>query len=147
MSSILSLLPENASVLRNGQHITISPADLVPGDIVTLTSGNKVPADMRIIEASSDVRFDRSVLTGETEEVKGTTEVSDSDARLPILADPWSQDDEPNFLESKAIAFLGSHITNGKAVGIVVLTGGQTVMGRINKLTNGAKPKTTLIQK
>lgn len=76
MSSILSLLPENASVLRNGQHITIAPADLVPGDIVTLTSGNKVPADMRIIEASSDVRFDRSVLTGETEEVKGTTEVS-----------------------------------------------------------------------
>ena len=29
------------------------------------SKGNRVPADIRIVEASSDLRFDRSLLTGE----------------------------------------------------------------------------------
>lgn len=130
MNSILHLLPENAVVIRDGEHKTIPASDLVVGDICVLSTGNKVPADMRIIKASADLKFDRSVLTGESEEIPGAVEPTES-----------------NFLETKNIAFLGTHVCNGNATGIVVLTGQRTVMGRINKLTNDDKDKSTQLQK
>jgi sodium/potassium-transporting ATPase subunit alpha len=65
MKSIKNLISEDATVIRDGQQKTISSADVVPGDIVALQIGNRVPADMRITNASADLRFDRSLLTGE----------------------------------------------------------------------------------
>ncbi|CDU21948.1 K, P-type ATPase [Sporisorium scitamineum] len=130
MNSILHLLPENAVVIRDGEHKSISASDLVVGDVCVLSTGNKVPADMRLIKASADLKFDRSVLTGESEEIPGTVEPT-----------------ETNFLETKNIALLGTHVCNGNATGIVVLTGQRTVMGRINKLTNDDKEKPTQLQK
>ncbi|CCF48450.1 hypothetical protein NDA11_006026 [Ustilago hordei] len=130
MNSILHLLPENAVVIRDGEHQTVSASDLVTGDVCLLSTGNKVPADMRIIKASADLKFDRSVLTGEAEEIPGTVEPT-----------------EANFLETKNIAFLGTHVRNGNATAIVVLTGQRTVMGRINKLTNDDKDRPTQLQK
>jgi hypothetical protein len=41
-------------------------AELVPGDVIQIRAGNKVPADVRIAEASSDLKFNRSILTGES---------------------------------------------------------------------------------
>ncbi|KAF9960994.1 hypothetical protein BGZ65_011407, partial [Modicella reniformis] len=54
---------------------------------------------------------------------------------------------EDNFLESKNIAFMGTHVVQGSCVGVVVLKGNDTLMGRINTLTTGRKPKTTIIQR
>ncbi|EST06947.1 P-type ATPase, A domain protein [Kalmanozyma brasiliensis GHG001] len=130
MNSILNLLPENAIVIRDGEHKSIPASDLVVGDVCILSTGNKVPADMRIIKASADLKLDRSVLTGESEEIPGTVEAT-----------------EQNFLETKNIAFLGTHVCNGNATGVVVLTGARTVMGRINKLTNDDKERSTQLQK
>ncbi|BGP31880.1 hypothetical protein JCM10296v2_003658 [Rhodotorula toruloides] len=128
MDSIMSLLPENAVVLRDGQPREIPSSDLVVGDVVLLSTGQKVPADMRIIKASNDLKFDRAVLTGESEEVAGTVTT-----------------DEQNFLEARNIALLGTHVCNGAATAVVVLTGASTVMGRINMLTrSGADERTTL---
>ncbi|PWN50093.1 calcium ATPase [Violaceomyces palustris] len=130
MNSILNLLPENAIVIRDGEPKSIPSSELVVGDVVQLSTGNKVPADMRIIKASNDLKFDKSILTGESEEVSGTTE-----------------SDEPNFLEAKNVALLGTHVCNGTATGVVVLTGSRTVMGRINKLTNAGEERQTNLQK
>lgn len=130
MNSIMGLLPSDAVVLRDGQKVTVPAADLVKGDLVILTQGARVPADMRLLSASADLAFDRAVLTGESEEVP---------AELIT--------DEENFLESKAIAFLGSYVTSGSGIGIVILAGSETVMGRINKLTNTGKEKTTNLQR
>jgi sodium/potassium-transporting ATPase subunit alpha len=66
MDSIMTLIPENASVLRDGVQTTVPSDQLVVGDIVQLSMGQKVPADMRIIKASSDLKFDRAILTGES---------------------------------------------------------------------------------
>ena len=84
MKSIRSLIAEEATVIRDGERRTIPSVDIVAGDIVLLSlvsfyplvlliiiilkpnsKGNRVPADIRIVEASSDLRFDRSLLTGE----------------------------------------------------------------------------------
>ncbi|KAG6917761.1 hypothetical protein DXG01_001166 [Tephrocybe rancida] len=129
MNSILDLLPSECVVIRGGQTTRLPASELAVGDVVMLSVGNKVPADMRLIETSNDVRFDRAVLTGESEEIEGSVE-----------------DMGETFLEAPNIALMGTHVTNGVAKGVVVLTGSRTVMGRISKLTSTTKIKPTLIQ-
>lgn len=65
MNSIKSLIADEATVIRDGQRQRIPAADLVVGDLVCLSIGDRVPADVRLVNVSSDVRFDRSSLTGE----------------------------------------------------------------------------------
>ena len=129
MNSILDMLPSEAHVVRDGNLIKMPATDLVAGDIVHISIGNKVPADMRLLGSSGDVRFDRSMLTGESDEIEGAIDATDD-----------------NFLETRNIAAMGTNVTNGNAVGIVVLTGGRSIMGRISKMTSGVKDKPTLIQ-
>lgn len=52
-------------------------AELVAGDIVQVTLGSKVPADIRLLDVSSDLRFDRSILTGESNPIGATVDVTD----------------------------------------------------------------------
>ena len=65
MKSIKTLIAEEATVLRDGKQLIVSARDLVVGDVVLLSMGDRVPADLRLVEVSSDVKFDRSLLTGE----------------------------------------------------------------------------------
>ncbi|KAG6884877.1 hypothetical protein C0992_005662 [Termitomyces sp. T32_za158] len=129
INSILKLLPSECIVIREGKTIRMPTADLAVGDVVILSTGNRVPADIRLIETSDDVRFDRAVLTGESEEVEGNVD---------CLGE--------TFLKAPNIALMGTHFTNGCAKGVVVLTGGLTVMGRISKLMYKTPKKPTLIQ-
>ncbi|OAA43373.1 ATPase, P-type, transmembrane domain protein [Beauveria brongniartii RCEF 3172] len=130
MKSITDLLPSESLVVRNGETVKISAAELVAGDIVHLSIGNKVPADLRILSHSGDIRFDRSVLTGEADEIEGAVDMTDQ-----------------SFLESRNIAFMGTLVVNGSGVGIVVLTGSRSVMGRIAKATASTEERPTLIQR
>ncbi|EON67490.1 Na+/K+-exchanging ATPase alpha subunit [Coniosporium apollinis CBS 100218] len=130
MDSILNLLPAEALAVRDGNAARVPSADLVVGDIVKISIGNKVPADIRLLSTSGDVRFDRSMLTGEADEIEGATEITDR-----------------NFLETRNIALMGTMVTNGSATGLVVLTGQDTVMGRIAKAAIGVKDEPTLIQR
>jgi sodium/potassium-transporting ATPase subunit alpha len=129
MSSIMDMIPAECVVTRDGVQSKIPASELVVGDRVHLSLGNKVPADLRIVQASNDTRFDRAVLTGESEAIEASTTATDE-----------------NFLESKNVAFMGTHVVQGSCVGIVVLKGNDTLMGRINKLTAGRKEKKTIIQ-
>jgi sodium/potassium-transporting ATPase subunit alpha len=130
MQGILDMLPSDAYVLREGSFVKAPSTELVTGDIVRISIGNKVPADLRILSSSGDVRLDRSVLTGEAEEIEGAVDSTD-----------------PNFLESRNIAFMGTMVVNGSATGVVILTGANSVMGRIAKATNSVKETPTLIQR
>ncbi|KFX97613.1 hypothetical protein V490_02711 [Pseudogymnoascus sp. VKM F-3557] len=130
MKSILSLLPGDTLAIREGQPLKVASSDVVVGDIIRISIGNKVPADIRLLSTSGDVRFDRSMLTGESDEVEGAIDMTDI-----------------NFLETRNVALMGTMVTNGSATGVVVLTGGDTVMGRIAKATNAVKDEPTLIQR
>ncbi|KAI8807994.1 K, P-type ATPase [Cladochytrium replicatum] len=130
MNSILNLIPSECMVLRDGEWKKIQTSELVVGDIVKLSSGDKVPADLRMIESSGDIRFDRAILTGESEEIDGAVDATSD-----------------SFLESRNIALMGTYVTNGSAKAVVVLTGANSVMGRISKLTSNTKADSTMIQK
>lgn len=130
MNSILDMLPSDAHVLRDGEWVTTRTSNLVPGDIVSVKIGDKVPADLRLVETSGDVRFDRSAMTGESEEVEGSLDATDN-----------------NFLETRNVALMGTIVTNGTAQGLVVFTGARSVMGGIAKATASVKEKPTSIQR
>lgn len=130
MNSILQLLPAEALVLQDGQFARMRATELVCGDVVQISIGDKVPADLLLLSHSSDIRFDKSILTGEADEIEGTVDSTDE-----------------NFLESRNIALMGTMVTNGNGIGVVILTGPRSVMGRIAKATNGVNNESTLIHK
>ena len=129
MSTIKKMMPQAAHVVRDGQDKSIPAEELVVGDVVYLTYGKKVPADVRIIE-SNDLKFDKSMLTGESEPVDGTVSCN-----------------EPAFYEAKNIAFMTSLITNGSGKGVVVLKGDDTLIGHITRMTTRTKNEKTSLQK
>lgn len=55
--------------------VNIFAQELVPGDVVYLNVGDRVPADLRIFE-SIEMNVDESSLTGETEPVHKTANVT-----------------------------------------------------------------------
>jgi sodium/potassium-transporting ATPase subunit alpha len=129
MNGINNMLPTHTLVLRNGQQSTIDATNLVTGDIVYIKMGNKIPADCRLVQVSDDLRFDRSILTGESEAIAGSVETTD-----------------PNFLETHNIAMMGTHCVNGSAIGVVIATGDDTMMGKIARLSATGSNQRTLLQ-
>lgn len=129
MNSIKGMMAAEASVIRNGVEMKIPADKIVVGDLVVLTYGTKVPADLRIIE-SADLRFDRSMLTGESEAIEASITATDD-----------------NYTESKNIGFMATMITNGTGKGIITQTGSNTMIGSIALLTSSAKEEKTTLQK
>jgi sodium/potassium-transporting ATPase subunit alpha len=130
MASISGMLPDDCFVLRDGNRVELQAVDLVPGDILYIKSGNKLPADVRFVEVSSDAKFDRSILTGESQPIPGAVDYTDK-----------------NYLETQNIGMQGTHCIAGSAMGITVSTGDKTVFGKIARLTNTPKSGMTTLQK
>ncbi|KAG2357469.1 calcium ATPase transmembrane domain M-containing protein [Suillus spraguei] len=130
MKSIKSIIAQEAAVIRDGKQQLIPATDIVVGDIVVLNAGDRVPADLRIVAASSDLRFDRSLLTGESDMVPGFLEATSDNA-----------------LETGNLALTSTFVTQGTCNGLVFATGDRTVMGRIVKMSGETKFKLTTIQK
>jgi len=107
-----------ARVLRDGKEREIDSEQLVPGDLVFLTSGSRVPADIRLLK-TIELRIDEALLTGEC-----------------LAAEKQAvQIEEENLIPGDQInmAFMGTAVINGRAQGVVVATGSQTVLGQIAK--------------
>jgi len=118
IASLANMVPEQAMVLRDGQRRGLPASELVRGDLVFLQSGDRVPADLRLIEVR-DLQVVESALTGESLPVsKGVPEVSEGAA----LGDRTS------------MAFSGTLVTYGTAMGLVVGTGARTQLGHISEL-------------
>ncbi|KAK2014604.1 Na,H/K antiporter P-type ATPase [Colletotrichum eremochloae] len=130
MNSIKTMLPENCMVIRDGQQSELPADQIVPGDILIVKSGNKLPADVRFLKVSSDAKFDRSILTGES---------------VPLPASVDSTDN--NYLETRCIGLQGTHCVSGTCTGLVVATGDNTIFGRIAKLTNEPKKGLTTLER
>ena len=132
LESIREMLSLDAVVIRDGEKKTVEAEELVPGDIVMLKSGDKIPADIRLVK-SKDFRVEESPLTGESTAVEKTTDAADADA---VIGDRTS------------MAFSGTVVVYGKATGVVVATGEDSELGKINKMMSEVEKITTpLLQK
>lgn len=65
------------------------------GDVVLVKAGDKVAADLRMIQVSSDAKFDRSILTGESLPVGATEKMTETNymetRQSPLLAPIFSR--------------------------------------------------------
>jgi Ca2+-transporting ATPase len=120
-----------ASVRRDGQVETVPAETLVPGDVVLLEAGAIVPADLRLVECA-ELAAQEAALTGESHPVDKRLEPLD-DPTLPI-------GDRLN------MAYKGTIVARGRAVGLCVATGMETELGRIAQLLAEAESSQTPLQ-
>jgi cation-transporting P-type ATPase F len=118
IAALANAVTTEAVVVRNGQKIRVPSKDLVPGDLVLLTSGDKVPADLRLIKVRN-LQIDESALTGESVAVEKNLKTLQAETTLA---------------ERKNMAYAGGFVTFGQGSGIVIATGNTTETGRISQL-------------
>ncbi|MBV8421777.1 MAG: HAD-IC family P-type ATPase [Hyphomicrobiales bacterium] len=121
LESIRNMLSAEARTLRGGETRMIPAEQLVPGDIVLLESGDKIPADLRLIDAKN-LRTEEAALTGESVPADKSTEAVSTNATVG---------------DRECMAFSGTMVVSGRATGVVVATGNETELGRINALLAG----------
>lgn len=116
--ALKKMLVPRAKVLRDGIEREINSEELVPGDIVLLYSGIRVPADTRLIH-TVELKIDESILTGES---------------LPVEKHSHAiREENLTYGDQKNMAFMGTIVVSGRAKGVVVETGMNTVFGKIAK--------------
>ncbi len=117
-------------VIRNDKAKEVRQEKVVCGDIITLSAGSVIPADLYLFE-SKDLFISESSFTGESEPIeKSCTIKIDSD-------DP---------IEMNNICLMGCNVISGHGKGVVIKTGLDTYIGKINKKKETVKQETAFDQ-
>jgi Ca2+-transporting ATPase len=119
-------------VLRQGRLREIGSENVVVGDILSLSPGSYVAADARLVEAHR-LTLDESPLTGES------MPVSKSTAALSV--------DELPLGDRVNMVYMGTTVTGGSGLAVVVGTGGFTELGTIQTLVGEARSPETPMQR
>ena len=130
--SLKSVIKPSAVVIRDGKPREIPAPQVTTGDILVLGPGSYVGADSRLVEVNG-LTVDESALTGESVPVTKTAERMAS-AHLP-LADRFN------------MVYMGTLVTGGQGLAVVVETGRHTQVGRIQLLTAEAEAPQTPMQR
>ncbi len=129
MESLKKMSVSQCVVVRDETDIEIPTLDLVPGDIVNLYEGLNVPADIRILD-SYQCKIDESALTGES---------------ITVLKNPEQLEPSTLLADRNNMAFMGTCVASGRAIGVVVTTGMNTQLGKIaSDIAGSDTPKTPL---
>ncbi len=130
LDALLKLLPQQASLIRDGQLLQVPVEKVVPGDVVLLDQGDIVPADCRLIEAFS-LRVNNATISGES---------------LPQVRDAApSQDGE--LTRSRNVVLAGTSIASGKGRAVVFATGVGTEFAKIAHLAQVAETVVSPLRK
>ena len=132
-SALKEMIRVRARVRRDGREQRVDATELVPGDIVRLAAGDAVPADLRLL-SSEGLEVDEAPLTGESTPVgKSADDAIDEDAVVS---------------ERTTMAFAGSTVMDGSAVGVVCRIGEGTQVGQIAEaLAHGESQAPPLVLK
>ncbi|MBW4640696.1 MAG: HAD-IC family P-type ATPase [Gloeocapsa sp. UFS-A4-WI-NPMV-4B04] len=125
--ALASSIQTEATVIRDGKKLRVPSRELVPGDIVLLTSGDKVPADLRLIQVRN-LQIDESALTGES---------------VAVEKDSHPVEPETALAERINMAYGGGFVTFGQGTGIVIAIGQETQTGQIAQLIEQRTDLTT----
>ena len=131
LAALREMLSPHCTVIRAGSEQILETSQLVPGDLVQLETGSRVPADLRVVR-TAHLRVDESALTGESLSVEKST------AAVPAAAELAAR---------SSMAWMGTIVTAGRALGLVVATGSQTQFGRISALTESVTAEPTPLQR
>ena len=133
--SLKSLVRPSALIIREGSLREIGAEDIVPGDIMVLRPGSYVAADARLIEARH-LSIDESALTGESMPVLKRVQSLEFRVMSDIpLADRLN------------MVYMGTLVTGGQGIAVVVATGRFTEMGKIQTLVGEARTPETPMER
>jgi magnesium-transporting ATPase (P-type) len=121
LDSIRNMLSAEARTIRGRETRLIPAEELVPGDVVLLESGDRIPADLRLVDVKN-LRTEEAALTGESVPIDKTTDAVAAKATVG---------------DREGMAFSGTLVSSGRGTGVVVGTGSNTELGRINQLMAG----------
>jgi Ca2+-transporting ATPase len=130
--SLKSLVRPSALVYRETRIREINSGEVVPGDLLVLRPGTYVSADARLIEVVH-LSIDESALTGESMPVTKTVAAIDKD--------------DISLADRTNMVYMGTLVTGGQGVAVVVATGRFTEMGHIQTLLGQARPPETPMEK
>jgi len=132
ISSLTAVPRPPVPVLRDGRVLQVATREVVPGDMLLLTPGCLVPADARLVHAKA-LTVDESALTGES---------------LPVLkaVEPLAGEEVP-LAERRNMVYMGTAVTGGSALAVVVATGRTTELGLIQALVGETRPPETPMQR
>ncbi len=131
MQALLELASPKAKVKRDNNVSIVPAGELVPGDVIQIEAGDSIPADARLIEAVN-LKINESTMTGESMPVDKETSVIDGNATIA---------DRHNMV------FMGTTVTSGRGMAVVVKTGMSTEMGQIAGGMQEVKQEDTPLQK
>ncbi len=125
------ILKTETIVIRNGNKRVVLQEEIVPGDIIVLSSGDKVPADGRLIEVQ-DLKISEAVLTGEW---------------LPTgkIVDPLHENTA--LAERDNMVYAGCLVKGGEGKFVVTATGTNMETGKIADMVDKTKEEKTPLQK
>ncbi len=132
MAALKKMAVPNVKVRRDGRVQEISARELVTGDILLLDAGDMVPADARLLE-SINLRVQEAALTGESEPVEKTA--------APLSGENLTLGDRINMV------YMGTVVTYGRGVVVIVETGMQTELGNIAEMIQSVEREPTPLQR
>ena len=110
------MITNKMDVIRDDVLSIVDVEDIVPGDIVKLSSGDMIPGDVRFLDVK-DLFIDQASLTGESNPVEKFTKYKEED----------------NITDISNIGFMGTNIVSGSATAIILNTGINTYFGNMAK--------------
>ncbi|WP_433634534.1 cation-translocating P-type ATPase [Halomicrococcus sp. NG-SE-24] len=131
MAALRELSSPDATVLRDGEKVTVDASAVVPGDVVFLEQGDAVPADARLLSATN-LETDEAALTGESTSVSKEPGTTDPDAPLA---------------ERTNMVYMNTNSVKGRGTGVVVETGMDTEVGAIATQLREAEDTETPFQR
>ena len=123
LADIRKLLSLKAQAIRDGMREEVDADKLTIGDIVLLTPGDKVPADLRLLR-TDNLKLEESALTGEA---------------VPSEKNPALLPADTMLGDRINMAFSGTTVSSGTAIGVVVEIGHDTEIGKISDMIAGVE--------
>lgn len=124
------MIETTCAITRNGETKEIPIDEVVPGDILTLSTGDLIPADVRLIQ-TKDLFVNQSSLTGESLPVEKINQEEAMEAHENETA-----------LELTNLAFMGTDVLSGQGKAVVLKTGDHTFFGDVAAQSSGNRQET-----
>nr|MCU0605266.1 cation-transporting P-type ATPase [Desulfobacterales bacterium] len=119
-----------ARVIRDGRSEEVAFDEVVPGDLLELLPGARLAADARLVTGEY-LSVDEAALTGES---------------IPVQKFTASIEDPAVAIGQRAnMVFRGTLVVEGSGRAVVVATGGDTVLGRLQGFLGAVFPPEALI--
>jgi P-type Ca2+ transporter type 2C len=132
IEALREMAAPNATVIRDGRDRRVPARELVPGDVVVLSTGDKVPADVRLTEAVN-LQTVEAALTGESAPVEKHSHALTEETLPPA--------------DQRNMAFAGTAATYGRGRALIVATGMATEFGKIARMLEEVDTAKTPLQK